>query len=262
MPAWTSSSPPTAPPPDFGGSLKRHGVALCVGRSPDPHLGAHARELTAISLRDHRSTTGPADRPQEPRVVRLRCGVHLEAFVSSIRLGETARPSCVRTAGTRPPPTSDARSPLPRAPSSASTPRAGWSPSPTCREVAARRSSMTDAACVAELLFSEADATPMSTDEATIKSWDDARACVESAAKGWLTTVRPDGRPHAVPVLLVWSAGAPGLATRPTSRRRRTSLATLAASSPSPATHSISSSRATQRAWRATTVRRSSLPSG
>ncbi|GAA3929476.1 pyridoxamine 5'-phosphate oxidase family protein [Actinomadura viridis] len=73
----------------------------------------------------------------------------------------------------------------------------------------------------AELLFSAQDATPMSTDEATIKSWDEARICLESAPKAWLSTVRPDGRPHAMPVLPVLVDGVPCFTTRPGSRKGR-----------------------------------------
>lgn len=74
---------------------------------------------------------------------------------------------------------------------------------------------------VAELLFREEDATPMSTDEATVKPWSQARSCLQSAAKLWLSTVRPDGRPHVMPVLVVWVDDAPCFTTRPTSRKAR-----------------------------------------
>ncbi|PZG38799.1 pyridoxamine 5'-phosphate oxidase [Spongiactinospora gelatinilytica] len=73
----------------------------------------------------------------------------------------------------------------------------------------------------AELLFGEADATPMSTDPATVKPWAQARRCLESAPKAWLSTVRPDGRPHAMPVLVVWVDDAACFATRPASRKAR-----------------------------------------
>jgi hypothetical protein len=73
----------------------------------------------------------------------------------------------------------------------------------------------------AELLFDERDATPMSTDEATVKPWHEARACLESAPKAWLSTVRPDGRAHAMPLMPVWVDDAPVFATRPTSRKAK-----------------------------------------
>ncbi|MFC7404850.1 pyridoxamine 5'-phosphate oxidase family protein [Georgenia alba] len=74
---------------------------------------------------------------------------------------------------------------------------------------------------VAELLFGEDDATPMSTDRATIKPWSEAAACLGAAPKAWLSTVRPDGRPHAMPVSPVWLDGTPWFTTRPTSRKGR-----------------------------------------
>jgi hypothetical protein len=80
---------------------------------------------------------------------------------------------------------------------------------------------MTEHLPSAELLFSDADATPMSTDTATVKPWGQARACLESAPKAWLSTVRPDGRPHAMPVMLVWVDEAPWFTTRPTSRKAK-----------------------------------------
>jgi hypothetical protein len=39
---------------------------------------------------------------------------------------------------------------------------------------------------------------------ATAESWDDAIAILESAPIFWLTTVRPDGRPHVTPLIAVW----------------------------------------------------------
>ncbi|MDP9866574.1 MULTISPECIES: pyridoxamine 5'-phosphate oxidase family protein [Streptosporangium] len=80
---------------------------------------------------------------------------------------------------------------------------------------------MTDPMPVAELLFSEADATPMSTDTATVKPWSQASACLQAASKAWLSTVRPDGRPHAMPVMPGWADETPYIATRPASRKAR-----------------------------------------
>ncbi|MFI6709097.1 pyridoxamine 5'-phosphate oxidase family protein [Nonomuraea sp. NPDC050478] len=73
----------------------------------------------------------------------------------------------------------------------------------------------------AELLFSEADATPMSTDPASVRPWTHAQACVGETPKAWLSTVRPDGRPHAMPLMPVWADGAPCFTTRPGSRKGR-----------------------------------------
>ncbi|GAA4180495.1 pyridoxamine 5'-phosphate oxidase family protein [Streptosporangium oxazolinicum] len=80
---------------------------------------------------------------------------------------------------------------------------------------------MTETTPVAELLFSKDDATPISTDEATLKEWDEARACLESTPKAWISTVWPDGRAHSMPVLLVWAEGTPWITTRPGSRKAK-----------------------------------------
>ncbi|MEV5559385.1 pyridoxamine 5'-phosphate oxidase family protein [Nonomuraea wenchangensis] len=74
---------------------------------------------------------------------------------------------------------------------------------------------------VAELLFSDADATPMSTDTTTVKPWAQARACLQRAPKAWLSTVRPDGRPHAMPLMPVWADESVCFTTRPGSRKGR-----------------------------------------
>jgi nitroimidazol reductase NimA-like FMN-containing flavoprotein (pyridoxamine 5'-phosphate oxidase superfamily) len=39
---------------------------------------------------------------------------------------------------------------------------------------------------------------------ATLTSWSDALALLESAEVYWLATVRPDGRPHVTPLIAVW----------------------------------------------------------
>ncbi|MEE3851082.1 pyridoxamine 5'-phosphate oxidase family protein [Gordonia sp. LSe1-13] len=77
----------------------------------------------------------------------------------------------------------------------------------------------------AETLFTPSDATPMSTDESTVKPWRDARRCLETAPKIWLSTARSDGRPHVMPVMAVWVRDAPYLTTRPTSRKGRNLIA-------------------------------------
>lgn len=80
---------------------------------------------------------------------------------------------------------------------------------------------MSIATPVAELLFRDEDATPMSTDEATVKPWSQARSCLQSAPKLWLSTVQPDAAPHVMPVLVVCVDDAPCFTTRPTSRKAR-----------------------------------------
>jgi hypothetical protein len=73
----------------------------------------------------------------------------------------------------------------------------------------------------AELLFSAADATPISTDEATVKPWAEAREGLAGAPKYWLATGRPNGRPHVMPVLAVWIEESLFVSTRGTSTKGR-----------------------------------------
>jgi general stress protein 26 len=47
-----------------------------------------------------------------------------------------------------------------------------------------------------------------SSDGATATPWVDAVAVLETAEIFWLTTVRPDGRPHVTPLLSIWLDGA------------------------------------------------------
>ena len=44
--------------------------------------------------------------------------------------------------------------------------------------------------------YSDPDASP------TV--WDDARRVLQDAELYWITTVRPDGRPHVTPLIGVW----------------------------------------------------------
>lgn len=48
--------------------------------------------------------------------------------------------------------------------------------------------------------FSSPDASPT--------PWAEARQRLEAAEIYWLTTVRPDGRPHVTPLLAIWHEGA------------------------------------------------------
>ena len=68
---------------------------------------------------------------------------------------------------------------------------------------------------IAELdpAFSSPDATPT--------PWSEAVARLEAAEIYWLSTVRPDGRPHVTPLIAVWLDGAPHLTTGPTERKAR-----------------------------------------
>jgi nitroimidazol reductase NimA-like FMN-containing flavoprotein (pyridoxamine 5'-phosphate oxidase superfamily) len=65
---------------------------------------------------------------------------------------------------------------------------------------------------VAAQPFSAADARPLPT-------WAEARRGLAEAEWYWLATVRPDGRPHVMPVLAVWLEGALHFSTGATSRK-------------------------------------------
>jgi nitroimidazol reductase NimA-like FMN-containing flavoprotein (pyridoxamine 5'-phosphate oxidase superfamily) len=43
---------------------------------------------------------------------------------------------------------------------------------------------------------------------ATATPWQEARGRLEKADTYWLTTMRPDGRPHVMPLMAVWMDGA------------------------------------------------------
>jgi nitroimidazol reductase NimA-like FMN-containing flavoprotein (pyridoxamine 5'-phosphate oxidase superfamily) len=60
-----------------------------------------------------------------------------------------------------------------------------------------------------------------SSDDATPTAWAEARAHLEQAAIFWLTTVRPDGRPHVTPLLSVWLDGALYFCTGPSERKAK-----------------------------------------
>ena len=44
--------------------------------------------------------------------------------------------------------------------------------------------------------------------EASPAGWDETRRVLESAEISWISTVRPDGRPHVTPLVAVWLDGA------------------------------------------------------
>jgi general stress protein 26 len=47
-----------------------------------------------------------------------------------------------------------------------------------------------------------------SSDDAVPTRWAQGREVIEEAALYWLSTVRPDGRPHVTPLLGIWLDGA------------------------------------------------------
>ena len=50
---------------------------------------------------------------------------------------------------------------------------------------------------------------------ATATDWEQGRRRIEDAELFWLSTVRPDGRPHVTPLLAVWHDGAMYFCTGP-----------------------------------------------
>ncbi|GAA2667789.1 pyridoxamine 5'-phosphate oxidase family protein [Nonomuraea recticatena] len=60
-----------------------------------------------------------------------------------------------------------------------------------------------------------------SSDKATPVSWSDARGLLERAEIYWLSTVRPDGRPHVTPLIGIWLDGALHFCTGPAERKAR-----------------------------------------
>lgn len=57
--------------------------------------------------------------------------------------------------------------------------------------------------------------------EATATEWERAERELAAAELSWLSTVRPDGRPHVTPLLTVWLDGAPHFCTGAEERKAR-----------------------------------------
>jgi nitroimidazol reductase NimA-like FMN-containing flavoprotein (pyridoxamine 5'-phosphate oxidase superfamily) len=57
--------------------------------------------------------------------------------------------------------------------------------------------------------------------EATPTDWAEARRHIDEAEVFWLSTVRPDGRPHVTPLLAVWHADAMYFCTGPEERKAK-----------------------------------------
>ncbi|MHB8274789.1 MAG: pyridoxamine 5'-phosphate oxidase family protein [Dermatophilaceae bacterium] len=62
---------------------------------------------------------------------------------------------------------------------------------------------------------------PFSSAGAVPTSWRQARGALEDAQVYWLSTVRPDGRPHVTPLLGVWLHGALYFCTGPAERKAK-----------------------------------------
>jgi PPOX class probable F420-dependent enzyme len=71
------------------------------------------------------------------------------------------------------------------------------------------------------MLHTTPQATPLATTGDTSPSWAEVSARLEDAQFYWLATVRPDGRPHVVPVLGIWHDGALHVVAGPASRKAR-----------------------------------------
>lgn len=57
--------------------------------------------------------------------------------------------------------------------------------------------------------------------DATETEWASGRQHIEEAELFWLSTVRPDGRPHVTPLIAVWLDGAAYFCTGPEERKAR-----------------------------------------
>ncbi|HEY7036553.1 MAG TPA: pyridoxamine 5'-phosphate oxidase family protein [Thermomicrobiales bacterium] len=60
-----------------------------------------------------------------------------------------------------------------------------------------------------------------SSDGATPTAWAEAREILEKAEVYWLTTVRPDGRPHVTPLIAAWIDDALYVVTGPDERKAK-----------------------------------------
>ena len=60
-----------------------------------------------------------------------------------------------------------------------------------------------------------------SSDGAKPTEWSEARSHLEAAEVYWLSTVRPDGRPHVTPLLAIWQDDAAYFCTGPRERKAR-----------------------------------------
>lgn len=60
-----------------------------------------------------------------------------------------------------------------------------------------------------------------SSEGATPARWKEARERLELAEVYWLSTVRPDGRPHVTPLIAVWLDGALSFCTGPSERKAK-----------------------------------------
>lgn len=73
---------------------------------------------------------------------------------------------------------------------------------------------------MSERPVAEVDAR-FSMEGATATDWGEASGSLEKAELFWLSTVRPDGRPHVTPLIAVWAEDALHFCTGPTEQKAR-----------------------------------------
>jgi general stress protein 26 len=64
-----------------------------------------------------------------------------------------------------------------------------------------------------------------SAPDARAVPWDEARRVLEDAQLAWITSVRPDGRPHVTPLVTVWLDDAVHFCTGPDEQKARNLIA-------------------------------------
>ena len=60
-----------------------------------------------------------------------------------------------------------------------------------------------------------------SSDDATVRAWEEGREQLEGAEVYWISTVRRDGRPHVTPLIAVWLDDALYFCTGPDERKAK-----------------------------------------
>jgi predicted pyridoxine 5'-phosphate oxidase superfamily flavin-nucleotide-binding protein len=89
-----------------------------------------------------------------------------------------------------------------------------------------------------------------SSEGATPTQWTEARQLLEAAEVFWVSTVRPDGRPHVTPLIAVWLDEALYFCTGPTERKNKNLAGIRTASSRRAATRSTRASISLSRVTR------------
>lgn len=67
----------------------------------------------------------------------------------------------------------------------------------------------------------ETELSPFSSEGASPTTWEQALEALDAASVFWLSTVRPDGRPHVTPLLAVWLDDAFYFCTGPSERKAK-----------------------------------------